>query len=406
MPLPDTMPSPDQISATRREYALTALRRVYYSLFGALFFVGAGFFFKLAIEHIGREFNLAVGFILLIPGALLLAQMWRSRLIIEGDVIELHSAFRVHRVAWNEIEGLRTIENQYGRWTRIYYDKGAFNVSDSFTGNEVLNEWLKGLPDLDQRDADGIIKEVSDQGSSALSDENSSTKFDRAKWWTIGLSVLAGAVSIPVIWVGYAPVFRSALVVLLACPPVGIILFHRFPLRFTVFRRKPDPRADFGFLIFWPGIGVLWSYQTANDPVHLVDGFQLAYWTLLIFACFVAALSQTAWKSPLRAAVFFALALSGGMYSIGLANAANALPDKSAPRLYRALTTKMFEYHTSKGTTHHLNVTPWGPFGYPVDVEVPRRTYDTSRVGDPVCFGLHPGFLRAPWYTLVPCPTP
>lgn len=95
-------------------------------------------------------------------------------------------------------------------------------------------------------------------------------------------------------WVSSAPVYRTALVVLLTFPPLGIILLHRFPLLFTAFRRKPDPRADLGFLIVWPGIGVMFSYQTVNDPSHLVDSLQLAFWVLLIFAGFFAALFQTA----------------------------------------------------------------------------------------------------------------
>lgn len=313
--------------------------------------------------------------------------------------------FRIHRATRDEIEGLRTIQNQYGRWTRVYlkHDQGAFNVSDSSTGEDDLKEWFKGIPDLDQRDADEIEREVSSQDSPALPDTDSSKTFDQAKAWAIGLSVLAGAVSIPVMWVSYTPVYRAALVLLLACPPVGIILLHRFPLLFTAFRRKPDPRADLGFLIVWPGIGVMFSYQTANDPSHLVGSLQLVFWVLLIFAGYSAALFQTAWKSPSRGGVFFAVVLLGGMYSIGLVNGVNSLADTSAPHLYQTSIVKMYESHSSKGTRYYLRVSPWGPIVYPDDVDVPRSTYKLTRVGDPVCFGLHPGFLRAPWYTVVTC---
>jgi hypothetical protein len=182
---------------------------------------------------------------------------------------------------------------------------------------------VQGVPDLDRRDADEIVKEVSSQDSAGLPGTDRSKGFDLAKGWAIGLSVLAGAISIPVIWVNYAPIYRIALALLLACPPVGIILLHRFPLLFTVFRRKLDPRADLGFLIIWPGIGVMFSYQTAKDPSHLVDSLKLIYLILRIFAGYVAALFQTAWRSPSRVAVFFAIVLLGGMYSIGLVNTAN-----------------------------------------------------------------------------------
>lgn len=92
------------------------------------------------------------------------------------------------------------------------------------------------------------------------------------------------------------------------------------------------------------------------------------------------------------------------MYSIGLVNGVSAPADNSEPRLYQSSIVKMSESHTSKGTRNYLRVAPWGPVVYPDDVDVPRRTFDTSRVGDLVCFGLHPGFLRAAWHTVAPCP--
>ena len=148
---------------------------------------------------------------------------------------------------------------------------------------------------------------------------------------------------------------------------------------------------------------MMFSYQTANDPSHLVDSLQLVYWVMIILAGFVATLVQIAWKSPSRGAIFFFIVLTGGMYSIGLVNAVNTLPDRSEPRLYRTSILKMHESHSSKGTRYYLGVAPWGPIIYPDDVDVPKRTYDASHVGDPVCFGLHTGALRAPWYTLIPC---
>src|SRR6185437_3872327 len=204
----------------RREYALTNGRKINYSLLAAVFLIGAGFFFKLAIEPIGREFALVVGVVFLAPGIMLLMQSWRGRLILEGDVIEVHSAFRVHRASLDEIEGLRTIQNQYGRWTRVYLkqDRGAFNISDSFTGEDDLKKWLKKIPDLDQQDADEIKKDVSSQYASGSSRADGSNTFGRAKRWAIGLSIFAGVVSIPVMWVSYAAVYQSALVLLLACP--------------------------------------------------------------------------------------------------------------------------------------------------------------------------------------------
>ena len=86
-------------------------------LLAGVFVVGAGFFLKLAIDPIGRDFVLAVGEISLILGLMIIVQVWTARLILDGDQIEVRSAFRTQSAPRAEIEGLRKIENQYGRWT-------------------------------------------------------------------------------------------------------------------------------------------------------------------------------------------------------------------------------------------------------------------------------------------------
>lgn len=263
----------DQTSTTSHEYQFTTGRRITQSLFAGVFLVGAGFFLKLAVNPIGRDFALAVGGISLILGLMMIAQVWTARLIIDGDRIEVRSAFRSHSATRAEIEGLRKIENQYGRWTRVYLkqDLGSFSISDFFADSDDWKEWFRGLPDLDGRDAEEITEELSLQEPQAQRGAGTSKLFGLAKAWAIGLSVLAGATSVPVMFVNYAPLYKASLIVLLACPVVAILLLYRFPLLFALFKRKPDPRADLGFLLIWPGLGMIFSYQTSNDPTHLVD---------------------------------------------------------------------------------------------------------------------------------------
>jgi hypothetical protein len=390
---------------TDRKYTLTTGRKMSQNALAGVFFVGAGFFFRGAINPIGRDFALAIGGISLILGFALVLQAWTSSLILEGDRIEVRSAFRTHGATRAEIEGLRTIENQYGRWTRIYLKQnlGSFSVSDSFTGNDTLKEWFKGLPDLDERDADNIKKEVGLEKSSMEQQTSASNSFGLARAWAIGLSVLTGTVSVPVMFVSFAPVYKASLVVLLACPIAGILLLHRFPLLFTVLKRKPDPRADLGLLLIWPGIGVAFSYQNSNDPTHLVDSFQLIYWVLAVLLVFLVALLPSVWRSPSRWAVLFFLIITGGMYSMGFVNLVNTFLDHSKPNRYETWVLKKSESHSSKGTRYFLRVAPWGSISYADDVDVPMNTFNETRIGDPVCYGLHPGFLHGPWYTSVSC---
>lgn len=212
---------------------------------------------------------------------------------------------------------------------------GSFSISSFFVGNADLQKWFEGLPHLDVRDADEIAKQVGLQKPSVQQGLGAANALGRAKAWAIGLSVLAGVASIPVMFISYVPVYRASLVLLLICPIAGIVLLRLYPLLFTAFRRKPDPRADIGFLLAWPGVGLMFSYQTSNDPTHLVDRFQLLYWALVVLVSLLASVLPSVWRSPSRWAVLFALIITGGMYSIGVVNSANTLLDRSPPSSFR-----------------------------------------------------------------------
>jgi hypothetical protein len=395
------MHSLEEINTTRHEYRLTAAKKLHYLTLAAMCLVGAGFFFKLAIDPIGREFALGVGSVVLIPGLILVSLAVRSRLILGGSRIELRSALPTFTANRAEIEGLRKIENQYGRWTRICLkeNSGAFNVSESFTGNDDLNEWLKGLPDLDGRDATEIIRQINNQDPLGVGESGRLNALKQAKAWMIGLSVAAGLVSILAL-VRYAPLHNPSMTLLALLPPLGILLVYRFPLLFTIFKRKPAPRVDIGLVILWPGIAMVLSYKTGSDPAHLVDISQLVYQVLTALLCYVAALFWVAWENPSRWSALAGLLLLGVLYSTGLINAANTVPDRSSAVLYRTEVLKMYE----TGESYYLRLAPWGPIAYHEDVDVPGRICQEVKVGDQVCIELHSGFLHAPWYTLTACP--
>src|SRR6185503_8667437 len=140
------MSSLEQENAVRHEYQLTTFHKSAHLVFAVGLIVAAGSFFYLAENPIGRDFALIVGISLLISGFTLALSTFRSRLIIDGNRIEVRSALHTASADRNEIEGLRQMKNQYGSWTRIYLreNRGAFNVSGSFAGKDELDHWLKG----------------------------------------------------------------------------------------------------------------------------------------------------------------------------------------------------------------------------------------------------------------------
>lgn len=87
---------------------------------------------------------------------------------------------------------------------------------------------------------------------------------------------------------------------------------------------------------------------------------------------------------------------------MGLINAVNTLPDQSAPDVYRTEVLRKYETH-GRFPSSNLVLDEWGPLEDSDDVSVPRAIYEHVKVGDRICIGLHPGFLRVAWYTLIPC---
>lgn len=331
-----------------------------------------------------------------------------SRLILDGSRIELHTALHIFTADRSQIEGLRKIQDQYGCRTRICLKDGgdSFNVSDSFTGNYELNEWLMGLPDLDQRDADQITQQIEEQNPLDVAEDERLNGLNQANAWTVGLNISIVIASIPVIFVNYEPLYIASFVLLAIFPLLGIIILHSYPLFFTIFKGKSDPRADLGFVIIWPGMGMAYSFITVNNPTHLINLSPVIFWFLLVLVCYIAALFRSVWENSFRWRMLIVLVIVGAMYSAGLINAADTLLDGSTPSLYSSKILKMYVTHHIRPAwaDYNLVLAPWGPISYKDDVDVPMRVYRQAKVGDQICLELHPGFLHAPWYAVVSCP--
>jgi hypothetical protein len=395
-----------EIVTTRREYRLGDLLRLFYLVLAAVLMTGAVLAIKLATSPDVRPFGFYLLFAgaLLVPLAVLLVLVaLRSQLVLVGDWIELHSALRTFRANRNEIEGFRRMRSRNARWVRIYLKerRGAFNISESFTGNNDLNEWLKGVPDLDQRDFDQIWQQLRDQHRPGTSDDEIRNELKLAKAWATGLSIASLIAGFIALLANYEPFCTPSIVLQLIFPPMGILLAHRFPHLFTC-SLKYDPRANLGLLVTWPGLPLAMSYPGCNSHTYFTDPSQLIPWALPVLLFYFVALFRATAQSPDRTA-FVLVLIFGVMYSFGAAEVANILPDRSLPRLYRASVLEKYETR-GKGTTYHLRLASWGPIDNADDLAVPVRTYRQVRVRDLVCIELHPGFLHAPWYTLNPCP--
>lgn len=383
---------------SRRVYSLRMSQRLMYLGVAAVLVASAVAISSPKVDPI----SLTVGSFLATAGLILALLALRSRLTLEGDRLELRSALRTRSVRRDDIDGLQQISNRYGTSTRIFLKDhgGILTVSGAFTGNDDLEEWLNGLPDIDERNAARIEKMLDTQ--SGAGSQKHEELLGRARTWMLRLSIAAG-VACAAAAVPYLPVYSAGMATLLVFPVVAAFLLYRYPLLFTVLKAKVDPRADLGLLIFLPATGVLLQRVFESDPSHLVDPDPLIRWYALVLVVFIASLAPIVWKTPARRGGVFLTMILGVAYSVGLVNAVDTLPDSSIPSFFRTWIVKKYVHQGSRSTTYYLRVAPWGPFHYPDDVSVSMSAYHRSDVGAPVCVSLHRGFLHAAWYELAQC---
>lgn len=146
------MDNMQEMNTNRREYPLKTLQKILLFLVSTLFFAGSGFFFILAINPVGREFSLFMGAVFLLPNFYLIPMALRSRIVINGCRIEVHYAFRKCSVNRDEIEGLHNFIAKGSKTTQICLKEGRGNlfISGPFENEDEIQNWLKGLPDIDQ----------------------------------------------------------------------------------------------------------------------------------------------------------------------------------------------------------------------------------------------------------------
>ncbi len=383
-------------------YQLTTVIRRMNLLFAA-FLLGLGAVsFRFGSPHAQPGFPSFFILIFLLPAIYMATYALRTRLVLDGNSIDFRSVFRTYTATRDQIEGFRSIRTRYGYLTRCYLNdnRGTFSIPGNITKQSGVQEWFQTLTNLDTLDAEHIKSEISQQQIAASGQADPSVALGNAKTLMLFLCVLGVAAAV-LAFLQTRPFFLVSIVVLWLLPVVAIFLLYRSPLLYAVFKQKADPRAELIFPISISAFGLLFALS-AGDSAHIADFHKLLTSGAIVFLCLAAALLRPALNSPSRIGSLIALLLFAGLYSIGFVHTADTVPDRSIAQPYQAQVMRRYETH-GRSTSYYLSLAPWGPMTNGNSVEVSYHIYHSTNVGDTVCIGLHPGYLRAPWYTLTNC---
>lgn len=332
-------------------------------------------------------------------GIYLIALAMRSRVIIDGNRIEIRGAFTDHFADLNEIQGLRTISSRNGKYTQFYLNsgRGTLTLPNHFDKDEAFDAWMRKVPDLDKLDRDRLLEKISQQEDLGATPQDRLAALSQAKtysWFALAIALAAAVAAnygIPALFVPFS-------VALALVPIVLAFLVHRSPLLYTVFRRKDDPRAELLYALIAASFGLL----VRARGIHFVSlqsiGVVIAFLTL----AYIAAFYHSFFESPSPTRTFFALLLFGTLYGYGVVVVADALGEESTPAHFVVHVVGK-HYTTGRSRSYYLELEPWGPVDRSNNLGVSQAVYNKAAPGDQICLELRPGRLNGAWYTQVSC---
>ncbi len=393
----------EQVESTRHEYGMKAWQKLLNMVMGIFFLVLGAILGRFLIASAGnRIFSMTMTVFFVAFGVFMLARVLRSRLVIEGTYIEVRGAFKEQSADLSEIEGFRTISSRNGSYTQLCLkeSRGTISIPNAFDTDEAYREWFRRMPDLDARDRQTLLNEISQQANLGATPEERLGALATAKTWSIFLLVVTVAAAATLNLADDSLRLVSALVLVLA-PLIVMILVGQSPLLYAIYKPKADPRADLSFVLMVAAFGLF----IRNRDVHFVSLQPLLWIMALVAIGYSAGLSSSIRGGRSPWSNFIGVLFFAAFHSYGFVVLANTLTDHSQATRY---TATVMGKHISSGrsTSYILDLSPWGPVENPNKLNVSSSLYNATALGDPVCLDLHAGSLRAPWYHHVSCDAP
>jgi hypothetical protein len=333
-------------------------------------------------------------------GIYLAAYALRSRLVLDGSRLVVRDVFKEKTADLSEIEGFRTISSRDGSYTQLSLKegRGKITISQSFDTDDEYRCWFQQITDLDARDRDALLAEITQDAELGATPEERLNALKQAK--TINILAIAVTVAAAA-GLNFGTVnLRLPSAVALALMPVAVLLLmQRSPLLYQFFKKKADPRAEVSFVLIAAGFGLLFRIR----ETEFISLQPLLLLIAVVALIFVAAFFNSARRNSSPAGAFIGLLFFAGIYSYGLAVVMDTVADRSNATTYMVSVMGKHESH-GKSTTYYLELAPWGPVEKPNKLSVSSSIYSNAEAGDAVCLGVHPGRLHAAWYQLTECP--
>jgi hypothetical protein len=381
-----------------QEYRISTDMQIFYGILAVGMFI-----FSIYLVAI---YNPAAGVgVLLIPLALaagsvlIVINLYRRRIIIDGDSIRCISLFSTKELPLKGIKGSRV--GQKVIELEAYAPAGAKiairNYTD-LTDSDQLAEWARAnFTDLSAIDL-ATMRDKALQDANFGSTEGEREALLKKKKGQAAVYNGAG------LFLGFCMIFLPLLpltIIGLATPLAGIVLmaFSKGAIKYP-----PDARRSvYGYILLGFPIPCFTLLIMSMDPFTVVSvrqlwlpGFGVA--AIVFFLLYTFGINRT--MGAIRMQVIF-MAIPALLYGFGAVRMANVVFDQSAPRVYRAVVYDR-RVAQGKGVSYYVTLAPWGPRTGYQESEVSRSVYRSVETDDTVVVNERAGWLHIGWFTIVP----
>jgi hypothetical protein len=342
----------------------------------------------------GRLLMDGICLVFLLMGVYLFVWPLRAKVILDADCLTSIEVFTRKRIARSAIRGWRIMPTTPPMLRLERKGCGVVKVALTFPVDDTLDNWLEGLPCLDQEDVDAEVNELEADQKLGFTLGQRDDTLKRAKTQARALSIIAVAACL---WGAFYPhPYPIAMLVQAVLPWAGVEMTRRWHGVVRIDEKRNQIRPSVALAVMSPGFVLM--YRAAID-INII----FTVWAVLAMAATAGVLIAALFRvdPSLKANRGSGIAICALMlaYGYGAVVEANTLLDRKPADIYRTVILGKHVDH-GKSTTYYLDPEPWGPEHKARSFEVGGTTFGAIGIGDTANIALRRGALGVQWFYL------
>ena len=376
-----------------QEYRISTWNKFFYGFFALIIFGASIFFFYVIITK--NLILLVVPLSLLIISVLIVINFIRRKLVIDEKSLLCVNLFSKKELNLSSIKGYR-FNGKMIKVEPISETDAIINIGNyiDFENSESFIEWIiKNFKDLDALDLEIENHNFLKDSTFGFSETERLEKLKTTKEIATAYNFISGFLAFIFLFIKN----NVSYIILLTLPIIGIILLFRFDL--IKFLSNPK-RSIYAYIFIGFSIPCFTLLlKTSEFKILSFDNIWLSIG--IIFSIMFGLLCFKGINKSVESVLgqIILMLIVSVLYGFASVRTINCVFDKSREIIYNA---NVIDQHISSGrhTTYYLKLGTWGPQNKNENVEVSKKMYNKTQIGDTVNVKYKEGFLKSPWFVI------